>query len=215
VLAHEGSRALVKADREDKKIFILVTGSEGTRRRLLSIIRSHFDHIHSTITGIEVAGKVPLPDRPDVVLDYQDLLVFEAAGEIEPFIPGVRGRVNVKQLLEGVGRMGSHPEQDPITKIEHHYHAPVAVASNRGKVGAAAGTVQRDQIGTQNNASSEQLSKADVMDMLAQIKALIEASDIPGEIKIAANANLQVAQKATEQETPKKGDRPGYPGEHG
>jgi len=202
VLTHEGSRALVKADREDKKIFIWVTGSEGTRRQLLGIIRSNFDHIHSTITGIEVAGKVPLPGHPDVVLDYQNLLVLEVVGEIEPFIPEVRDRVNIKQLLEGIGRMESHPA--PITKIEHNYYAPVGVASNRGKVDTAAGTVEGDQIGTQNNAPSEQLSKEDILDLLTQVKTLIAAADIPGEVKIAANANLQVAQKATEQETPKK-----------
>ena len=231
VLAHEGSRALVKADREDKKIFIWVSGSEGTRRQLLGIIRSNFAHIHSTITGIEVAGKVPLPDRPDVVLDYQNLLVCEAAGEIELFIPEVRGRVNVKQLLEGVGRMRSHPERDRDTdtakpRIQNIFNAPVGSVGNEGNQTNVAGTVKGDQIATQNNISQsitnspgsninaiqgnenqvaqEQLSKEDILDLLTQIKTLIAAADIPAEVKVEANAHLKTAQKATEQETPKK-----------
>jgi len=107
VLAHEGSRALVKADREDKKIFIWVTGSEGTRRQLLGIIRSHFGHIHSTITRIEVAEKVPLPGHLDVVVNYRDLLRLEAMDEAEWIVPELLTKVNVKKLLDGIEQQQS------------------------------------------------------------------------------------------------------------
>ena len=102
VLAYEDSRALVKADREDRTIFIAVDGAQARRRQLLGIIRAHFDHIHGTIGGLAVAEKVPLPGHPGIILDYQDLLGFEAAGELWPFVPRLGGRVDVKQLLDGI-----------------------------------------------------------------------------------------------------------------
>ena len=102
VLAREGSRALAIADREAKTISIQVTGSEFTQRSLLSTIRAEFDHIHSTITGLEVAEKVPLPENPEVVVDYQHLLTLERKN-IDSFIPeGLTEPVSVKQLLDGV-----------------------------------------------------------------------------------------------------------------
>ncbi|NVM57894.1 MAG: hypothetical protein HWN51_07230, partial [Desulfobacterales bacterium] len=102
VLAYDGNKALVKADREDKKIFIWVSGPERTRRTFLAIIRAEFDAIHRTISRIEAAEKVPLPRNPEIVVDYKHLLNLEALGE-ESFIPeGLTERVNVKQLLDGV-----------------------------------------------------------------------------------------------------------------
>jgi internalin A len=65
-----GNTALVKADREDRKMFIWVAGSEAGRRRFLSIIRTQFDAIHRTIPGLEVEEKVPLPDHPEIIVDY-------------------------------------------------------------------------------------------------------------------------------------------------
>jgi len=231
VLAHEGSRALVKADREDKKIFIQVIGEQATRRQLLGIIRSHFAHIHSTITGIEVKEMVPLPGRSDVVVSFQYLLGLERMGETS-FIPEDLGaRVSIKQLLDGVEPMRSHPEQElnpSIIRIENQniFNAPVASFGNEGNQTNVAGTVEGDIIGTQNNISQsvtnspgsnisavqgnenqvaqEQLSKEDILDLLTQIKTLIAAADIPAEVKVEANAHLKTAQKATEQETPKK-----------
>lgn len=102
VVADQGNRALVQADREDKRVYIWVRGPEQTRRVLLSIIRYHFDTIHKTIPGIRVEEKVALPDHPDIVVDYQYLLDLEAMGERSFVPPGLRQRVNVKRLLEGV-----------------------------------------------------------------------------------------------------------------
>ena len=104
VLADKGSgnKALIRADKEDKKIFIGVSGREQTRRTFLGVIRSNFDYIHETIPGIKPEEKVPLPDHPEIVVDYGHLLDLEALGETS-FIPeGIRERVNVKELLDGV-----------------------------------------------------------------------------------------------------------------
>ncbi|MFB3133457.1 MAG: COR domain-containing protein, partial [Rhodothermales bacterium] len=102
VLANRDNTALVKADKEDKKIFIRIIGPEAGLRPLLAIIRAQFDAIHDTISRIEADEKVPLPGRPETVVDYEHLLTLEAMGETT-FVPsGISERINVKQLLDGV-----------------------------------------------------------------------------------------------------------------
>jgi len=96
-----GNKALVKADREDKNIHIQISGREHTRRPFLRAIRSNFEHIHKT-TGIEPAEKVPLPDRPEIVVGYKHLLNLEKRGVAIHYPEGLEGGVDVKELLDGV-----------------------------------------------------------------------------------------------------------------
>jgi internalin A len=101
VLTYENdkNKALIKADIEDKKIFIFINGNLSTRRELLAIIRKDFNHIHSTIKGLDAKEKVPYKQ---VVIDYQYLLDLEEMGETS-FIPeGLKERVLIKDLLAGV-----------------------------------------------------------------------------------------------------------------
>ncbi|MEM6611640.1 MAG: COR domain-containing protein [Cyanobacteria bacterium P01_C01_bin.72] len=102
VLANESNLALIKADREDKKIMIRVSGKENTRRNLLTAIRSHFDYIHQTIPGIVPEAKVPLIEHPDIVLDYQELLGLESMGEKSIAIGKLQQRFPLRQLLDGI-----------------------------------------------------------------------------------------------------------------
>ncbi len=103
VLVKEVNRALVKADREDKKIIIRVIGKENTRRNLLTAIRSHFDYIHDTIPGILPGEKVPLLDYPDIPpVDYKWLLDLDN-NHIQTIIPtGLTEEINIRQLLNGI-----------------------------------------------------------------------------------------------------------------
>lgn len=98
-----GNKALVKADREDKKIFIRVSGREQTRRVFLGVIRSNFEYIHQTIPGIEPEEKVPLTDHPEIVVGYRRLLKMEKKGVKTHFPEELEGGgVPVKKLLDGV-----------------------------------------------------------------------------------------------------------------
>jgi internalin A len=80
ILDWEGNQALVKADKEAKRVFIGVKGptSRG-RRELLSVIRYDFEHIHRSFkfTPQEL---IPVPGAPDVLVPYQELLVMERNG---------------------------------------------------------------------------------------------------------------------------------------
>jgi internalin A len=103
VLAYENNIALIKADREDKKIFIRVTGTDNGRRRFLTVIRAQFAAIHQTIPGLDVDEKIPLLNYPDIEpIDYLHLLTLEELGETS-FIPtGLKERISVQSLLDGI-----------------------------------------------------------------------------------------------------------------
>lgn len=105
VLKSGGNTALVKADSEDRKITIWVTGDENTRRDLLAAIRMEFDAIHKTIAKIEATEKVPLPNYPNAdPVDYAFLLQLER-GARETFPVSIDGKIadiNVRELLNGI-----------------------------------------------------------------------------------------------------------------
>jgi internalin A len=104
ILKFEENRALVKADVQDKKVFIYVSGPVNGRRRLLAIIRSDFERIHHDIRNLHPQEMVPLPAHPSVAVPYTKLLAMERAGI--PIFPDVAGHtvinINVGELLNGV-----------------------------------------------------------------------------------------------------------------
>jgi internalin A len=107
VLAYsEGSQtnniARIKADPEDKKIFISISGKESTRRSVLFTLRQVFNRIHNSFANLEVTEKVPVPGHPNhPPLDYQELLGLENMGEQTYPIGKLNIRVNLRELLDG------------------------------------------------------------------------------------------------------------------
>jgi internalin A len=104
IIKNGGNTALIKADMEDRKIYIWVNGVENTRRDFLSAIRIEFDAIHKTIAKIEATEKVPHPNYPELVLDYLELIEFELQS-VDKFPRKVGDRVItciVRELLDGV-----------------------------------------------------------------------------------------------------------------
>ncbi|MEA5551372.1 COR domain-containing protein [Anabaena cylindrica UHCC 0172] len=101
VLKYRNSRALIKSDQEDRKIFISITGDISTRKELLAMIRSQFDAIHQTFTGLDPKEKVPIPGHPHIFVDYENLLVY--ADENLRIIPaGLKEAFNAIELLNGI-----------------------------------------------------------------------------------------------------------------
>jgi internalin A len=71
--------ARIKADPEDKKIFITISGRKETRRTFLGILRNEFQKIHNTFAKPEISEWVPVPGYPQhPPLDYQELLGYES-----------------------------------------------------------------------------------------------------------------------------------------
>ena len=98
ILDIESSRALIKADMEERCIYVFIKGSRP--RLALTAIRSTFEAIHRTVPGLVVHEKVPIPGHPEVPpVDYKHLLNLEKMFETS-FIPeGMKEHINVSDLL--------------------------------------------------------------------------------------------------------------------
>ncbi|BCL37533.1 COR domain-containing protein [Nostoc sp. MS1] len=124
VLRYQDNRALIKSDREDRKIFISIDGSLSTRRELLAMIRSQFDAIHKTIKGLNAKEVVPLPNQPNIVVDYEYLRKLEDLGETSFIPPGPNPqKISVKELLDGIEsaaererRRKPHTPENPMSE---------------------------------------------------------------------------------------------------
>ncbi|MEA5465654.1 toll/interleukin-1 receptor domain-containing protein [Leptothoe sp. PORK10 BA2] len=109
--------ALVKADPQEKTVSINVNGPLNSRRRLLAIIRSDFDRIHSNFKFIP-KELVPVPGYPDVTVSYKDLLIRENKGRksFEEVVGDKLLDLNVQDLLNGVDIEGSRPRTSDIER---------------------------------------------------------------------------------------------------
>ncbi|MGA9998275.1 MAG: COR domain-containing protein, partial [Pyrinomonadaceae bacterium] len=118
ILEFEGCRALVKADVQDKKVFINIHGPAQSRRRLLAIIRSDFERIHRYIRNLQPMEMIPLPDYPDTVMPYQELLVLEQ-NKIRTFPKVVGNKIvelDVNGLLNGVDLEGTRKRDKSVSE---------------------------------------------------------------------------------------------------
>lgn len=115
------NQALVQADLEDRKISLAVAGRPATNRDLLKLIRADFYKIHKSFGELAVAEKIPLSETPEVLVDYQHLVVLEEKG-IAEFIPeGMLVKVKVKDLLDGIET--KHERQSRALRGEDRYPA--------------------------------------------------------------------------------------------
>jgi internalin A len=106
VLAMDGNRALVKGDREDAVVRIAVSGPLAGRRGLLTAIRSELRAVASTIPGLTVEERVPVPGHADVWVPYAHLLDLEAVGRHSVVPQGVTEDFDIHALLDGVEQLG-------------------------------------------------------------------------------------------------------------
>jgi internalin A len=105
ILKFEGCRALVKADIVDKKVFVSIAGdSAESRRRLLAVVRADLERIHREIKNLNPAEMVPLPELPNEVVSYNDLIVMEREGrpDIYKVVEDEGKTFKVTDLLNGV-----------------------------------------------------------------------------------------------------------------
>ncbi|OCQ97014.1 GTP-binding protein [Nostoc sp. MBR 210] len=122
--------ARIKADPEDKKIFIAISGRKETRRLFLGILRHDFQKIHKTLPNLEITEWVPVPAYPNhPPLDYQELLGQESMGESTFTIGKLKLKLNLRQLLDGYESLESRQkskrdelERDRFTIVNQIYN---------------------------------------------------------------------------------------------
>jgi GTPase SAR1 family protein len=113
VFLHSGEhRAKIKADLVDRRIFISIIGKEQTRRAFLAVIRSAFEEINSNFK-IEIKRMIPLPDYPDVLVSYDELIVYENNHKATYFVAtrGVEKDYEVRHLLDGIEELTTRIER--------------------------------------------------------------------------------------------------------
>lgn len=120
VLEREGSRAIVRADTRERRVDVYITGPQARRRDLLAIIREKFDEQRRDLKGLMVEERVPVPREIDaggkeVTVSYRHLLELEEDGEEDYRPEGMRTKVQVAELLNGLeskeSRMAQRREQ--------------------------------------------------------------------------------------------------------
>ena len=115
--------ARIKADTEDKKIFIAISGRKETRREFLAIIRKELNKIHKNFSNLDITEWVTIPEHPNIdPLNYQDLLIAEDAGETTVFVPKLRKRIEIDKLLDGYASKQARQEQVYIEKQVNNYY---------------------------------------------------------------------------------------------
>ncbi|WP_043998975.1 leucine-rich repeat protein, partial [Microcystis aeruginosa] len=107
VLTMDLNKALVRADEEDNYISIKAEGSRASA--LLAIIKTDFQKIHATIPNLAVQEKLVIrelqggqPTGVEVPVDYLYLIELDRQGRVEEPLPGLRGKYNIRDILEGV-----------------------------------------------------------------------------------------------------------------
>ncbi|WP_292733885.1 COR domain-containing protein [Nostoc sp. JL31] len=123
--------ARIKADPEDKKIFITISERKETRRLFLGILRDVFQKIHKSLPNLEITKWVPVPGHPrHPPLDYQELLGLESMGVLEYPIGKLKININIRQLLDGYESLESRqkiqkgdPESDRFTIVNQIYNS--------------------------------------------------------------------------------------------
>jgi internalin A len=92
------NRALVKADLEDKKIFIWIDGKMEMRRGFLSMIRRQFERIHETMSNLKVTEYA---QHEKGLIPYTSLLKLEEKGIKKHYFPDIDAEVDITEMLNG------------------------------------------------------------------------------------------------------------------
>ncbi len=115
--------ARVKADPEENKIFIAISGKPETRRTFLGLIRDVFNKLHRSFGNLEITEWVPVPDHPNYVLKYSDLLGLEGMGETHKIIGELRLKLELRKLLDGYESLQQRQQaRNEAARIDKQYN---------------------------------------------------------------------------------------------
>ncbi|KPA14771.1 leucine-rich repeat-containing protein [Candidatus Magnetomorum sp. HK-1] len=94
------STAIIKADVNDKKIDLYITGRQ--KREFLSMIRGTFNIIHKKFEKLTVYELIPVPGYEDYTIEYDELIGYELENKKEFFIGKLRKSFDVQFLLNRI-----------------------------------------------------------------------------------------------------------------
>ncbi len=94
------AEAVVKADEEKRCVYIYVSGEK--KRDYFSIIRKTIRDINASFEKLKTTELVPLPDHPDITVEYEELTGLERMGIYDIPIGKLEKKYPVAQLLNGI-----------------------------------------------------------------------------------------------------------------
>jgi hypothetical protein len=109
------AQAVVTADTSAKQIKVIVVGEQ--RRDYFSVIRKAISEINSSFEKLTVIESVPLPDTPDMLIPYQELVGHEVEGKSQIFVGRLRRSYPVEKLLNGIEKPSFRHAGDVTTVI--------------------------------------------------------------------------------------------------
>ena len=92
--------AVVRVDHEARAISMAVSGER--KRDYFAVLRKTLRDLHATFETLDVKEMVPLPDHPDIAIEYEELLGCEQMKMTEYTVGKLRKRYNVTELLNGI-----------------------------------------------------------------------------------------------------------------
>jgi hypothetical protein len=98
---------------------IALDGPAPHRRHLLAIIRAELSEIHASFVQLEAEMWVPIPGHPGKAIEYDSLLYYEAEQIWTLPYPPIKGRIDVRQLLDGIESPAMRRTQQLQTRLRH------------------------------------------------------------------------------------------------
>ncbi|MCX6584250.1 MAG: GTP-binding protein [Candidatus Aminicenantes bacterium] len=128
IILHDDGKnqALIRADHY-RHILSIEVGGSGNKRNTLSYIRTTLDIIHNGYSREDIAprGLVPLDEKGEVTISYEDLLVMEEEKIENHYVAALRKYINVKEVLDGIR---------PENELSHRYLEELADKISRDEI---------------------------------------------------------------------------------
>jgi internalin A len=121
VLSRDGCRALLVGDTAANRLTIALDGPAPHRRHLVAVIRAELDEIHASFAQLEAEQWVPIPGHPDKAIAYEDLLYYESEQDWTPRYAPVRGRIDVRALLDGIESPAEREVRSLVRRLTAQY----------------------------------------------------------------------------------------------
>lgn len=105
LLDNKQNKALILSDTELNKITIKIDGKYNTKRDFLSKIEFILDEINISIKNLDIKKMIPIPEKPEVLVEIEYLRLLDEKGINEFIPPGGSDIELVKPLLDGINRI--------------------------------------------------------------------------------------------------------------
>jgi small GTP-binding protein len=118
--------ALIRADEKANRIYVGVIGAQ--KRDYFAVIRKVLTEIAASFEKLPVRELVPLPDYPELTVEYGELLGHEVAAREEIFIGKLQKAYSVRMLLDGIEKESSRQAQVPTVYVSGDYYTQSSVS---------------------------------------------------------------------------------------